>query len=119
MNKTLGLIAASALLVLASGCSSPGASVTGCPAPVDLPVSESGAEVTFDDMEAVAVDVDRFGKELIGMAEAEAIECVDEAGLIWRVYEQDGEMFALTMDYRVERVNVKIENGIVTDAYSG
>ena len=119
MKNTIALLSAAAIVVISAGCSSPGATGTGCPAPVDIPMSESGENLSFEDMEAIAVDVDRFGKELIGMAEADAIECVDEAGLTWRVTEQDGEMFAVTMDYRIERVNVKIENGIVTDAYSG
>ena len=119
MNKLLGLLAATALLVLVSGCASPQATVTGCPAAPEVSFTDDVAVIDGDMMDAVAMETDRFGKELIGMAESEAIQCVEDAGLTWRVYEQDGEQFALTMDYRAERVNVKIETGIVTDAYSG
>jgi hypothetical protein len=70
-------------------------------------------------MDDVAAETDRFAKDLIGMASDTAEACAAEVGYSWRVYEQDGEQFALTMDYRVERINVKIERGIVTDAYSG
>jgi hypothetical protein len=70
-------------------------------------------------MDDVAAETDRFAKDLIGMAASTAEECASDVGYSWRVYEEDGEQFALTMDYRVERINVKIERGIVTDAYSG
>lgn len=119
MNKTFGLLATTAVLVVASGCSSPQATVTGCPAAPEVSFTDDASGIDGDIMDAVAMETDRFGKDLIGMAESEALQCVEDAGLTWRVYEQDGEQFALTMDYRAERVNVKIENGIVTDAYSG
>lgn len=119
MNKAFGLVATVALLLVASGCSTPQATVTGCPAPPEVSFTEDANGLDADLMDAVAMETDRFGKDLIGMAESEAIVCVEDAGLTWRVTEQDGEEFALTMDYRAERVNVKIENGIVTDAYSG
>jgi hypothetical protein len=93
--------------------------VTGCPAPPESSFTNETSGMDPDLMDAVAMETDRFGKDLIGMAKADAIQCVEDAGLTWRVYEQDGEQFALTMDYRAERVNVKIEKGIITDAYSG
>ena len=119
MNKTVGLFALTALLAVTTGCSSPQATVTGCPAPPEVSFSEDANGMDGELMDAVAMETDRFGKDLIGMAESEANVCVEDAGLTWRVYEQDGEQFALTMDYRAERVNVKIENGVITDAYSG
>jgi hypothetical protein len=36
-----------------------------------------------------------------------------------RVMTEDGEHFVLTMDYRPERLNVELENGIVVDARWG
>ena len=119
MNKTLGVLATTAVLLVASGCSSPQATVTGCPAAPEVSFTDDVTLIDGDIMDAVAMETDRFGKDLIGMAESEALQCVEDAGLTWRVFEQDGEQFALTMDYRAERVNVKIEKGIVTDAYSG
>jgi len=119
MNKVFGLLATTAFLVVAGGCSSPQSTVTGCPPPPEVSVTDATDGMDGGIMDAVAQETNRFGKDLIGMAQAEAITCVEDAGLIWRVYEEDGEMFALTMDYRAERVNVKIEKGIVQDAYSG
>ena len=118
--KTPALITSLAVFgLLTAGCSAPQTDTTGCPARPEVTFSEETGEMDGMMMDAVAEETDRFGKDLIGMAEAEAVVCVEEAGLTWRVYEQDGEQFALTMDYRAERVNVKIEKGIVTDAYSG
>ena len=118
--KTSALFTSLAVFgLLTAGCSAPQSGTTGCPTPPEVTFSDEVDVVDGMVMDAVAEETDRFGKDLIGMAEAEAVVCVEEAGLTWRVYEQDGEQFALTMDYRAERVNVKIEKGIVTDAYSG
>lgn len=119
MHKTVAILATAGFLSLAVGCSSPQATVTGCPAAPNVSFTDDTGGMDGDLMDAVAMETDRFGKDLIGMAEPEAIQCAEDAGLTWRVYEQDGEQFALTMDYRAERVNVKIEKGIVTDAFSG
>jgi hypothetical protein len=114
-------VAMSAWLVTGAGCATPepAATVTSCPEPPAVSFTDSSDGMDGDTMDDVAQETDRFGKDLIGMAEEDALQCVEDAGLTWRVYERDGEMFALTMDYRAERVNVKIEKGIVTDAYSG
>ncbi len=119
------LVAATALSLLAvgsglglAGCASPSPSVTDCPAPPAFGL-EPGESMTGANMDDVAAETDRFAKDLIGMAADAAEACAADVGYSWRVYEQDGEQFALTMDYRVERINVKIEQGIVTDAYSG
>jgi len=119
MNKACALLASAAIAVFVAGCASPQAAVTSCPPPPEVSFSDDTNGMDGSLMDAVAMETNRFGKDLIGMAEISAIRCVEEAGLTWRVYEQDGEQFALTMDYRAERVNVKIENGVVQDAYSG
>lgn len=108
------------LIVTVSGCQASDAPVTGCPADPAVSFRDSESVLVEPEMmDAVAAETERFGKELIGMAEGEALQCVEDAGLTWRIYEKDGEQFALTMDYRVERVNLKLDDGIVTDAYSG
>jgi hypothetical protein len=119
MHKTFLGLAAFALVFGATGCSNSSATVTGCPDPIPVYDIEQGAESDFEMMEKAAEGVNEFAQGLIGMAEAEAEKCVDDAGLDWRIYERDGEMFALTMDYRFDRVNVKIEKGIIQDAYAG
>lgn len=119
MVKTV--LAATIVLVGLAGCSavSPvGRTLTECPPP---PASGLGphlleGNVLIDD---VADETTRFGQGLVGMASNQAESCALDAGYTWRVFEKDGEQFALTMDYRVTRINVKIEQGIITEAYSG
>ena len=93
--------------------------VTECPAPpaVDLGPSPDGGSV--DLMDDIAQETTRFGQDLIGMAEDQAKQCAEDTGYVWRVFEQDGEQFMLTMDYIPTRINVAITRGVVTDAYSG
>ncbi len=50
---------------------------------------------------------------LIGMVEADAEACALDLGWQWRVGERDGEFYALTMDYRPDRVTVQIQEGII------
>ena len=50
---------------------------------------------------------------LIGMVEAEAEACAQDLGWQWRVGERDGDFYALTMDYRPDRVTVQIQKGII------
>lgn len=118
MHKTLvGLALAAAVLTMA-GCSQPAPTVTKCPDSSSL----DNLIIDFSDEETMNKGIDavnEFGQGLVGMAETTAEQCVIEAGLEWRVYQRDGEMFALTMDYRIERINVNIEKGIVQDAYTG
>ncbi len=50
---------------------------------------------------------------LIGFSEANAERCAEELGWAYRVGMRDGEYFALTMDYSLQRVTVEIENDVV------
>lgn len=54
-------------------------------------------------------------KEYLGLTESEAIELAQENGVNFRVWQRDGEIYAVTMDYVVGRITATIENGIVTD----
>ena len=47
---------------------------------------------------------------LIGFSEADAERCAGELGWAYRVGMRDGEYFALTMDYSLQRVTVEVEN---------
>jgi hypothetical protein len=51
---------------------------------------------------------------LVGMNEAQAEECA--ASLRWqiRVGQRDDESFALTKDFRVDRVTITVMQGLVT-----
>ena len=50
---------------------------------------------------------------LLGFSEANAERCAVELGWAYRVGMRDGEYFALTMDYSLQRVTVEIENDVV------
>ncbi|MFZ9780104.1 MAG: hypothetical protein ACO3EM_08050, partial [Ilumatobacteraceae bacterium] len=51
---------------------------------------------------------------LLGFREADAQRCAEELGWAFRVGRRDGESFALTMDYSPQRVNVEIDDDVVT-----
>lgn len=52
--------------------------------------------------------------QLIGMKEATAKLCADSNGWGYRVGERDGEQFAVTKDYRFDRITVSIRKGLIT-----
>ena len=57
--------------------------------------------------------------ELIGMDVSDAIDMLDEAGTRHRIEYEDGQSFMLTMDFRMDRVNLSIENGKVIKTRRG
>jgi len=83
-------------------------SATAIPAP-----ESSGSElelVPSDTAQALA-------DEVIGMSETQAIETIagiSSEPLTSRIVRQDEESFIITMDYRPDRINLEIDNGIVT-----
>lgn len=50
---------------------------------------------------------------LLGYVEADAQRCAAELGWAYRVGMRDGESFAVTADYSLQRVTVSIEDGVV------
>jgi hypothetical protein len=54
-----------------------------------------------------------------GLREEAATAALNDAGFEVRVVERDGEQFQMTMDYRDNRVNLAITNGVVTSATIG
>jgi len=60
--------------------------------------------------------------EVIGMTEKLAIQTIEGISseqLTARVVRRDGESYAITEDYSLSRINLEIENGIVTKTYIG
>jgi hypothetical protein len=80
-----------------------GTSTGRCP----FPTRESGAIKDF------------VADQLIGMREDAAKLCAESNGWGYRVGERDGEFFALTKDYRIDRITVAIKNGVITDVIVG
>ena len=54
------------------------------------------------------------GNTLIGMSESQAEECAMNLDWGFRVGQRDTEMFALTRDYRIDRVTVTVMSGFIT-----
>ena len=61
-------------------------------------------------------------QEVIGMTEEQAIQTIEGISseqLTARVVRRDDENFAVTMDYRINRINLEIDNGLVTKTHIG
>ena len=56
---------------------------------------------------------------LIGFTESNAAACAASIGWSFRVGERDGEGFALTEDYSLQRVTVSVTNDLVTAVVIG
>lgn len=78
-------------------------------------VGVSGGSVTASTDGAV-VDAEAL---FVGQTEDEAAVTAKANGLEVRVVERDGEEFAVTMDYRTDRVNIAVTDDKVTFAYIG
>lgn len=51
--------------------------------------------------------------------ETDAQQAAEQHGFMFRVVSREGEDFPVTMDYRPDRLNVKIEGGVVTECTAG
>ena len=56
---------------------------------------------------------------LVGMAEADATQAAESKGWVVRIGSRDGEDFALTMDYRTDRVTLTVKSDKVTAVVVG
>jgi hypothetical protein len=55
----------------------------------------------------------------VGLTEQQAVAQAAANGWPFRVAERDGEQLLLTQDYNEERINVAVQNGMVTRAWFG
>lgn len=56
---------------------------------------------------------------LIGMKKGAATSCAAKLNWGYRIGQEDEQVFALTKDYRLDRVTVVIKNGFITDSVVG
>lgn len=68
--------------------------------------------------EGVEIPADVAG-QLVGLSERAASVCATANRWSYRIASRDGESFPLTMDYRFDRLNFKIEDGNVIDVIVG
>lgn len=67
----------------------------------------------------VPTELLEFAEGLIGLEEHTALSCIEAANLTWRVIARDGDSFAVTLDYRIDRINVAIERSRVSETSIG
>lgn len=56
---------------------------------------------------------------IIQEREADAKRIIERESLVWRVTKRDGVALLATRDYREDRINLEIEDGVVVGSYIG
>lgn len=78
----------------------------------------NGSQVQTDWEEQMKLAIEetrKFGATLVGMNIDEAEKLAASRGFTVRIIERDGEYFMITMDYRTDRIDVKVANDIITE----
>ena len=115
-NAVAGLLAGSLWVVAA--CGDDGSSSV-------EPDSTPTASIEATTEEQVNPDITpeqvEFVDELLAepLPQDEATTRIEEAGYTWRLGTIDGEPQAVTMDYRIDRLTLTVDDGLVTDATWG
>lgn len=116
MPQTPRRLAALALLIplttFAAACGSSGEPTPGTGSDVAVP---SKAPTPTAGKDAASTDL----KALVGLSESEARARAEGDGYVVRVIFRDGEPLPATKDFRPDRVNLAVEDGVVTGATSG
>ena len=60
-----------------------------------------------------------YAQALVGMRKENAKACAEKLNWQYRIGQEDDQMFALTKDYRLDRVTVSIQKGLITQAQVG
>ena len=103
------------LALTACGSQSPDDAVTSTAMPAP---ESSSSDMQFEPSPTVIA----VSQEVIGMTEEEAIQTIEGISseqVTARVVRRDDENFAVTMDYRINRINLEIDNGLVTKTFIG
>ena len=60
-----------------------------------------------------------YAEGLVGMKKEAASSCAEKLGWQYRIGQEDNQMFALTKDYRLDRITVSIKKGLITQSLVG
>ena len=60
-----------------------------------------------------------YADGLVGMKKEAAASCAAKLGWQYRIGQEDNQMFALTKDYRLDRITVSIKKGLITQSLVG
>lgn len=88
------------------------------PEPAPLPEPAPVESTPVDTIDDVVADAELAARLVVGVTEDEAAKLLAEPGWEMRVVERDGESLAVTMDLRMNRVNVAVVDGVVTAVVS-
>jgi outer membrane murein-binding lipoprotein Lpp len=108
-----------AALVLAIGSLAGCAELTTTGEPADGSTTSAAVEQGAGGVEAETAQIEQFAPTILGMTEQEAKSATEAAGYTFRVVEIDGQPQAVTMDYRIDRVNATINDGRVASVTVG
>lgn len=99
--------------MLLSGCSSTSDSTSTSPTQDETEVSNVDPDITPEQ--------NAFVSDLLAtpLPQDEATARIEEAGYVWRLGTIDGEPQAVTMDYRLDRLTLTTQDGLVIDATWG
>lgn len=103
------------LALTACSSQSPDTGVTSSAMPTP---QSSSSDMQFEPSASVIA----VSQEVIGMTEEEAIQTIESVSseeVTYRVTRRDDENYAMTMDYRINRINLEIDDGIVTKTSIG
>jgi hypothetical protein len=107
------LIAVLALTACSSQSPDDAVTSTSMPAP-----ESSSSDMQFEPSPTVVA----VSQEVIGMTEEQAIQTIEGISseqLAYRVVRRDDEFYPMTMDYRINRINLEIDDGLVTKTSIG
>ena len=114
MKLLVGAVVAT-LALTACSSQSPEAGVTSTAMPTP---QSSSSDMKFEPSETVQA----VAAEVIGMTEEQAIQTIEGISseeMTYRVVRRDDESYPMTMDYRINRINLEIDNGLVSKASIG
>jgi hypothetical protein len=123
MRRTSAALALALMIGSTAACAD--LTTTGEPADEEVAVQEAGegageAHGGGSGEETGEMEqTEAFAETVVGMTADEAQAATEAAGYTYRVVEIDGEPQAVTLDYRIDRVNVALEDDVVTSASVG
>jgi hypothetical protein len=87
---------------------------------VEVEVSEPGLQLDPEE-NPNAASMEALATEILGSptSESDATALIESEGFTARVTERDGEPLPATMDYRIDRFNLTVVDGIVTELSVG
>ena len=67
--------------------------------------------------EYYSIIIEALNEIIVGLSERDAMDVVERGNREYRITELDGEHIPVTRDYKTNRINLKIKDGVVYEAY--